>query len=123
MELIIGGAYQGKRAYAKEALGVSDGDFFTCSGTTLDTSFRCIEHLERYTLACVQTGLDSMEVTDLDTLSDKIVICDDISCGVVPIDPLERAWREQTGRLLTKLSGRASRVTRIFCGLPLELKG
>ena len=123
MELIIGGAYQGKRAYAKEALGVSDGDFFTCSGTTLDTSFRCIEHLERYTLACVQTGLDSMEVTDLDTLADKIVICDDISCGVVPIDPLERAWREQTGRLLTKLSGRASPVTRIFCGLPLELKG
>ena len=123
MELIIGGAYQGKRAYAKEALGVSDGDFFTCSGTTLDTSRRCIEHLERYTLACVQAGLDSVEVTDLDTLADKIVICDDISCGVVPIDPMERAWREQTGRLLTKLSGRASRVTRIFCGLPLELKG
>lgn len=123
MELIIGGAYQGKRAYAKAAFGLTDGDFFTCADASPETSRRCVEHLERYTLACVRAGLDPAEVTNLDALADKIVICDDISCGVVPIDPIERAWREQTGRLLTKLSGRASRVVRVFCGLPLELKG
>lgn len=123
MELIIGGAYQGKRDCAKELYGLSDDAIFTCEGISLDTACRCIEHLERYTLACVRAGIDPCAVTDVDALEDKIVLCDDISCGVVPIDPVERAWREQTGRLLTKLSGRAVRVRRVFCGLPLTIKG
>ena len=123
MELIIGGAYQGKRTYAEKTYGLTNGDIFTCAGASLQTSCRCVEHLERYTLACVRVGLDPAEATDVGALEDKILICDDISCGVVPIDPIERAWREQTGRLLTKLSGRASHVVRVFCGLPLELKG
>lgn len=123
MELMIGGAYQGKRAYAKETFGLSDGDIFTCGGASLDTDCRCIEHLERYTLACVRAGIDPCAATDMDALEDKILLCDDISCGVVPIDPAQRAWREQTGRLLTRLSGRAVRVTRVFCGLPLTIKG
>lgn len=123
MELIIGGAYQGKRAYAKERYGLSDGDIFTCGGSSLDTACRCIEHLERYTLACVRAGIDPCAVTDVGALEESVIVCDDISCGVVPIDPVERAWREQTGRLLTKLAGRAAHVTRVFCGLPLIIKG
>lgn len=118
MVLLIGGADQGKRALAKTRYDLEDGDIFTCAGETLDLSCRCIEHLERYTLACVRAGL----APSLDGLSDKILICDDISCGVVPMDKTERAWREATGRFLTALAGQADTVTRVFCGLPLELK-
>ena len=50
------------------------------------------------------------------------VIFDDISCGIVPLDDKERAWREASGRLLSFLAKRADTVTRIFCGLPLEVK-
>ena len=62
------------------------------------------------------------ELRTLD-LSDKILLCEDISCGVVPIDPEQRAWREAVGRMNAMLAARAERVTRIFCGLPMELKG
>ena len=55
-------------------------------------------------------------------LSDKILICEDISCGVVPMDAVEREWREAVGRMNAMLAAKAERVTRLFCGLPLELK-
>ena len=38
MELIIGGAYQGKRAFAVNTLGIPETDIFTCSGTEIDFS-------------------------------------------------------------------------------------
>ena len=52
-----------------------------------------------------------------------ILICDEVGCGVVPIDPAQRTWREQVGRLCCRLAKRAERVERIFCGLPMTLKG
>lgn len=122
MILILGGAYQGKTDYAKQCFCLSDADIFTCHDRQLDADCRCLSHLERYTLACVQAGLDPAEVTDFEALQDKILLCDDISCGVVPIDAQTRAWREQTGRFLVQLSTRAQSVVRIFCGLPLTLK-
>ena len=67
-------------------------------------------------------GEPADELRTLD-FSDKILLCEDISCGVVPIDPEQRAWREAVGRMNAMLAARAERVTRIFCGLPMELKG
>lgn len=123
MELIIGGAYQGKTDYARRVYGVTDAQIFTCTGPELDLRARCVRHLERFALACVRAGKEpAQELAALD-LTDKILICDDISCGIVPLDQTERAWREATGRMTTQLAGQAQHVTRIFCGLPLELKG
>ena len=84
---------------------------------------RAIRHLERFAQACVRAGKEPAEVLNAIDLSDKILICEDISCGVVPIDPEQRAWREAVGRMNAMLAARAERVTRIFCGLPMELKG
>ena len=56
MILIIGGAYQGKTAYAKQTYGLQDADIFTCEGLALDPAARCVRHLERFALACVQAG-------------------------------------------------------------------
>ena len=123
MILIIGGAYQGKTAYAKQTYGLQDADIFTCETELLDLSARCLRHLERFALACVRTGKEPADVLGGLDLSEKILICEDISCGVVPIDPEQRAWREAVGRMNAMLAARAERVTRIFCGLPMELKG
>ena len=57
-----------------------------------------------------------------DDWKDSVLICDDISCGVVPLDAETRAWREACGRMLSALSMEAETVTRIFCGLPQRLK-
>lgn len=122
MVLIIGGAYQGKTEYAKKTYGLQDADIFTCENTGIDPNARAIRHLERFALACVRAGKEPAEVLNAIDLSDKILICEDISCGVVPMDAVEREWREAVGRMNAMLAAKAERVTRLFCGLPLELK-
>ena len=52
----------------------------------------------------------------------SILICGDLSSGVVPMDPVQRQWRHTTGRLCQYLAGQADRVSRIFCGLEQRLK-
>ena len=122
MVLIIGGAYQGKTEYAKKTYSLQDADIFTCENTGIDPNARAIRHLERFALACVRAGKEPEEVLNAIDLSDKILICEDISCGVVPMDAVEREWREAVGRMNAMLAAKAARVTRLFCGLPLELK-
>lgn len=122
MKLIIGGAYQGKTDWAKAQYGLTDGDFYTCAGASLATDCPAIRHLERYTLACVQAGVDPCREAELSALADKILICNEIASGLVPMDPTERKWRDVTGHFLALLSKNAESVTRIFCGLPLTLK-
>ena len=58
----------------------------------------------------------------LDFREDAVLISRDISAGIVPIDPEQRAWREDVGRYLASLAAKADTVTRIFCGLPQKLK-
>ena len=86
MVLIIGGAYQGKTEYAKKTYSLQDADIFTCENMDIDPNARVIRHLERFALACVRAGKEPAEVLNAIDLSDKILICEDISCGVVPMD-------------------------------------
>ena len=122
MHLILGGASQGKTEYAKKLYALSDADMFTCAGTEIPADARAVCHLERFTRVCTESGLDALQAWDALHLATGIVICDEISCGVVPVDAVDRLWREETGKLLSALAARAEKVTRVFCGLPLELK-
>ena len=122
MHLIFGGAYQGKTQAAAAKFDLTGEDIFTCEGIRLDLNARCIRHLERFAKACVEAGLDAREEFSRQCPKAEVLIADDISCGIVPIDPIERVWREQAGRLLSFLAERSDTVTRVFCGLPLELK-
>ena len=125
MDLIIGGAYQGKRELAKRKYGFSDADIYTCgeeSGIVFGA--RCIEKIEEFTLKCVREGQDAVEIfkEHRSEWQDSVLICQDIFCGVVPIGADMRAWRESTGRLCAFLSGEAANVFRVFCGLEQRLK-
>ncbi len=126
MIFIIGGSDQGKRAFARETLGLSEGDFLICSEDTreIDFRFRCIAHIERFALGCVQRGESPEDYwrAHLDRLDGKVLIADDISCGIVPVDPTMRAWREASGRANALLANRAERVWRVFCGLGQVIK-
>ncbi|MBP5167525.1 MAG: bifunctional adenosylcobinamide kinase/adenosylcobinamide-phosphate guanylyltransferase [Oscillospiraceae bacterium] len=122
MDLIIGGAYQGKLDYAVSTYGFNKDDIHTCSDDIVFA--RCVDHLERWTLACVRRGEDPIErfAADPSAWSGCVIICEDISCGVVPTDADMRSWREANGRLLNWLSLRADSVTRLFCGIPQRLR-
>jgi len=119
MDLVIGGAYQGKLDYARETFGLSEADVCLCTAeAAANPEQRCWYHYEQYVLFCLRRG----EKPQLPTRSDAVVIADDIFCGVVPLDAETRLWREETGRALTAVSKASDSVTRIFCGLPLALK-
>ena len=52
-----------------------------------------------------------------------VVIATEVGGGVVPVDAKQRADREAAGRLACLLAQRADTVVRVFCGLPILLKG
>lgn len=125
MELIIGGAYQGKTEFAKEHFGFSDDDICVCNKDGgIDFDKKCISHIERYSFWCTSHGIEPAEhfFEHAKNFEHGVVISDDISCGVVPIDKTERAWREANGRLLIKLAEKSEHVTRVFCKIPVVIK-
>jgi len=124
MILIIGGAYQGKLDFAKEAFSLTDSDIFTCSAGEIDFTKKCINALEEVTLYCVRNNCSAVQwfKANRESWEDKILICQDITCGVVPLGLEMRRWRDETGKLCQYLAGEADRVSRIFCGLEQRLK-
>lgn len=126
MILIIGGRYQGKLEYAKSRFGLSDEDIFTCDDAVdaIDFDRRCVAYIDRWVLGRVRAGEDPAAIlaANLDRMADAIVICTDISCGVVPADAEMRAWRDACGRVNAMLADRAGEVWRLFCGLPQRIK-
>lgn len=52
-----------------------------------------------------------------------VITCDEIGCGIVPIDKTDRFWREMTGDACQYLAARAAKVCRVVCGIPMVLKG
>ena len=49
MELIIGGAYQGKTQYAKEKYNLTEADIHICGNVEIDFSKKCVADLEKFT--------------------------------------------------------------------------
>lgn len=119
MLFVIGGAYQGKLDYVKERFELKDEDIFTCTKDGQpDLSKRCIYHYENF----VWYGMKNEVSVPTEFGQDKIIIMDDINCGVVPIDPEIRAWREAVGRAGSAISRFADEVVRVYCGLSKTLK-
>ena len=123
MILIFGGAYQGKVDYVKENYNVAEDDIFRCkTNGVLDYNKKVICQLENYIRFCTENGIEAKESIDIKRLQNSIVICEDTSQGLVPMDPEDRAYREMAGRTLLFLGKEATQVTRVFCGLGHRLK-
>ena len=121
MILITGGAYQSKRRFAAERFALAPEEICDCALSAPDLSKKALCHVEQYVLRCVREGRDETALLDA-PLDDKILIFDDISCGVVPLDAETRAWRERSGRLAAALAQRADEVWRVFFGLGERIK-
>ena len=124
MILITGGAYQGKLDYACKTFHLAQDAVFSCTGREIDFSRRCIYGLEEFTLACTREGADPIDYfrEHRGDWQESILICEDIFCGVVPMDTTLRQWRQDTGRLCQYLSREAEQVIRVFCGLEQRLE-
>lgn len=125
--LIVGGSYQGKKDFASRQFGLNDCDFYECGNTHIHgpENYTAVNKLHLWVKAALETGEKQEQILEkcVKLFSGKVICCDDISCGIVPLDPVQREWREVTGRCLCALARRAELVLRIHCGLPQILKG
>ncbi len=116
MILVIGGKGAGKYAYTCNTLGFAPAQI----GDAKISGFDAVYNLQDYIRAERPADLEQLA----DTLAEKsVVVCDEVGCGVVPIDREEREYRERVGRLCCLLAARANKVVRLVCGIPVLLKG
>lgn len=86
-----------------------------------------INHLHLWVKDLLCEGMEESEVQStilswVATHPNTILICDELGNGIVPLEKMDRIWREQTGRLMIELAKQAERVERILCGLGQRLK-
>lgn len=127
MKLIIGGYAQGKLKYVQNKYDlqnaiVLDGTlprYEVTQGKTI-----IINHFHNWVKKCMLDGGNPEEevLKFMDAYSNSIIISDEIGNGIVPIDAVERAYRERTGRILIELADRACEVERVICGLGWKIK-
>lgn len=124
MIFVFGGAYQGMEAYAKDVLHVNKIEIATEADTELNFQASAISGIENFVLGCVRRGesaCDYFKAHEAE-FQNCVLIGLDLSCGVVPMDPLLRAWRDENGRVNNQLAVKADRVIRMFCFIADELK-
>ena len=86
-----------------------------------------INHLHLWVKDLLREGMEEAAVQStilswVATHPNTILICDELGNGIVPLEKMDRIWREQTGRLMIELAKQAERVERILCGLGQRLK-
>ena len=126
MILVIGGAYQGKLDFVKNEFNISNDDIFFCSENNcyIDFDKKVINSLHLFILSMIKNNKDPVSYIkeNIEKFKDKIIICDDISCGIVPIEEDMRILREKIGYSLSIITKESERVIRVFCGVPMDLK-
>lgn len=124
MRIIIGGVYNGKRAYVKERL--VGGEAFTWFAGELPTGTVenvVVTDLDKW-LMQFEGNEETASQMVMNALENRnsIVILTDMSRGIVPIDAKDRALRDACGRLYQKLIAQAEEVIQIWYGIPKKIK-
>ena len=114
MILVIGGAYSGKTDFVISKLGYGRNeisDSLDCDAPVLSNFHLLLK--EHDDIGQLMGKLSEK----------KVVICDEVGCGVIPIDKADREWRERVGRICCRLAESADAVVRLNCGVAAVIKG
>ena len=125
MEVYIGGRAQGKLAFVREKYPqktkIADGKYAAqeeCLRAEIIDHFHL--YLGRFG-ADAAAALRSAERICREN-PEVIIICDEIGCGIVPVDAFERAYRDEAGRLCQLLAREAGAVYRVIFGIGQQIK-
>ncbi len=127
MKLILGGRKQGKLAYVLAQNQIDRNDVCDGKACTLEEipHTAVMNHLHLLIQRLMKAEKDPYEwIRQVYEKNHNIIwITDEIGCGIVPMNRFEREWRETTGRICCDLAQRSELVERVFCGIPVVLKG
>ena len=124
MIIVIGGAHQGKLAYARQMWpGILWADGKVCGEEKI---FHCggIYDFQEYIAGRMREGGD-LSAFPRRLFSENpriIIVADEIGYGIVPAERKLREYRETTGRVLTELAAMSAQVHRVVCGIGIRIK-
>ena len=124
MEMIIGGAFQGKTAYAKE----SNPGINWMNGADLGKEeimkaqgvFDFQEYIKKELKADRDVSGLAEELWEKNP--DVVLVSQEVGYGFVPMDAFDRKYREAVGRICTSLAAKSRKVTRVVCGIGMVIK-
>lgn len=117
MIFIIGGYAQGRLAYALQQYSLSAQDICDIAVTDDWQHHKIIYHAEELVTKhiCLSDKI-------LLQWQNKIIISQQVGCGLVPISAEERQWRESVGAMNQRIASYADTVIHVCCGLGMYLK-
>lgn len=131
MIFIVGGMGQGKAEFALEQFPelkyeiLSDGESASweefmgaCFGMNLQAMIR--RRLENGETSEVLEREMAQEL--LKACPERVILADEIGCGIVPVDTFSRNYREVTGRICCQLAREAKEVWRVVAGIGQRIK-
>ncbi|MGN7476576.1 bifunctional adenosylcobinamide kinase/adenosylcobinamide-phosphate guanylyltransferase [Solibacillus silvestris] len=136
MYVILGGAYNGKRAYVKALVAkLPEKELVVCEGIL--PRIEKVTENKRFIISdfeqIILPYLDEPEeqaaqrifehIAEISGQAEVFCICADTSRGVVPLERGARQLRDTCGRLYQKLCNEAETVIRVWYGIPQFLKG
>ena len=127
MILIVGGRKSGKLDFAKNRFGIDESEIADGEICHKEEIFEktVIYNFSEIIRRMMKSGENPNEffAKDIDGLTDKIIICDEVGSGIVPTEKFDREWRENVGRICIMLAKEADRVYRVYCGIGTLIKG
>ena len=124
IQIIIGGAFQGKTQYATKIYpGLKLTDGFNCPLDEIE-SCMAINEFHSFTRRWLLEGRTKEALLTMleNNRNLQLLISDEIGYGLVPIDDFEREYREFHGRVMTELAEKTDGVERVVCGIPQRIK-
>ena len=137
MELVIGGSFQGKLAYAQrklkqrniivtEAEILDGGEIGAPEPARRTETPKILNRLHELVRRQIWTGTPQTVTQILDELlrenPENVIVCDEVGYGVVPVDEREERYREEVGRTLCYLAERAERMERVVGGIAMRIR-
>lgn len=125
MRLIVGGYAQGRLFYAVQKYHLTASDVWDASDTDSEwNGHKVIYHFEALVTDWIHTGKDPCHIVleMMPQWKDCILITQEVGCGLVPVSPEDRAWRDAVGKVNTLLAMHAESVERVCCGIGMHLK-
>lgn len=127
MIMITGGAFSGKKDYAKKRFGFSDDDILNGENCPFDAAFsaKCIADFQLIVKRLLEENADVQTFTErlCKENPNAVVIINEIGAGIIPLEKSDRIWREETGRSGCLIARNSSEVIRLACGIPTTIKG